>query len=71
MCNVSRYKRNDDCEDEDASANLKKKKSNAGRDEEDTFFNVEKKRKGHAMVMWYLLVISRLQHLYSNRRTLN
>src|SRR5438128_7526476 len=51
------YKRNDDREDEDDSAEV-----------EDTAFNARKKRKIPAMVMWYLPVIARLKRLFSNPR---
>src|SRR6266540_5240796 len=47
VCNASRYKCNDDCEDEDDSANVKKKKkSSDGVEEfEDNSSNAMKKRK--------------------------
>ena len=57
MCKRSRYKRHDDREDEDDSAEV-----------EDTATNVRKKRKIPAMVMWYLPVIARLKHLFLNPR---
>src|SRR6266540_6116777 len=52
VCNVSRYKCNDDCEDEDDSANMKKKKkSSDGVEEfEDSSYNATKKRRIPAMV---------------------
>src|SRR6266540_1419277 len=53
----SRYKCNDDREDEDDSAEV-----------EDTASNARKKRKIPSMVMWYLPVIARLKHLFSNPR---
>src|SRR6266540_4943565 len=55
VCKRSRYKRHDDREDEDDSAEV-----------EDTATNARKKRKISAMVMWYLPVIARLKRLFSN-----
>src|SRR6266542_3672347 len=68
VCNASRYKCNDDCEDEDDAANVKKKKkSSDGAEEfEDSSSNAGKKRRSPAMVMWYLPVISQLRRLFSN-----
>src|SRR6266508_2968374 len=57
LCKRSRYKRNDDREDEDDSVEV-----------EDTASNARKKRKIPAMVMWHLLVIARLKRLFSNPR---
>ena len=57
VCKRSRYKRNDDCEDEDDSVEV-----------EDTASNARKKRKIPTMVMWYLPVIARLKRLFSNPR---
>ena len=57
VCKESQYKRNDDCEDEDDSAEV-----------EDTSSNARKKRKIPTMVMWYLPVIARLKRLFSNPR---
>src|SRR6266498_5398134 len=57
VCKRSRYKRNDDLEDEDDSTELEDTSSNAG-----------KKRKILAMFMWYLPVIARLKRLFSNPR---
>src|SRR6266508_4479610 len=57
VCKRSRYKRNDDHEDEDDSAEV-----------EDTASNARKKRKIPAMVIWYLPVIARLKRLFSNPR---
>src|SRR5438105_11973636 len=58
VCKRSRYKRNDDREDEDDSVEV-----------EDTSSNTGKKRKIPAMVMWYLPVIARLKRLFSNPRS--
>src|SRR5437762_6426129 len=57
VCKRSRYKCNDDREDEHDSAEV-----------EDTASNARKKRKFSAMVMWYLPVISRMMRLFSNPR---
>src|SRR5437868_1675515 len=54
---MNRYKRNDDCEDEDDSTEV-----------EDTSSYARKKGKIPAMVMSYLPVIARLEHLFSNPR---
>src|SRR5207244_10268399 len=53
----SRYKRNDDHEDEDDSTEVEYTSSSA-----------RKKRKIPAMIMWYLPVIARLKCLFSNPR---
>src|SRR5207237_284568 len=58
MYRRSRYKRNDDNEDEDDDST----------EVEDTASNARKKRKIPAMIMWYLPVIARLKHLFSNLR---
>src|SRR5207253_2550176 len=57
VCKRSRYKRNDDHEDEDDSVEV-----------EDTTSNARKKRKNPAMVMWYLPVIGCLKRLFLNPR---
>src|SRR5438128_10545688 len=57
VCKRSRYKHNDDREDEVDSAEV-----------EDTSSNGRKKRKIPTMVMWYLPVIARLKRLLSNPR---
>ena len=65
MCNVSRYKFNDDCEDEDDSANVKKKKkkSSDGVEEfEEKFFQCDKEEKnschGHVVPSSYLSIVA-------------
>src|SRR5437762_3163928 len=57
VCKTSRYKCNDDCEDEDDSTEV-----------EDTSSNARTKRKIPSMVMWYLPVIARLKRLFSKPR---
>jgi hypothetical protein len=66
-CNASRYKWNDNIE-EDSYNNKRKeqKRKNTAPPEEDS--QVSKERKVHVLVMWYLPVIDRLKRMFSNAR---
>jgi hypothetical protein len=66
-CNTSQYKWNDNIE-EDSYNNKRKgrKRKNTAPPDQDN--QGSKKRKVHILVMWYLLVIDHLKHMFSNAR---
>jgi hypothetical protein len=66
-CNASRYKWNDNIE-EDSYNNKRKgwKRKNSTPPDQDS--QGSKQRKVHALVMWYLPVIDRLKRMFSNAR---
>jgi hypothetical protein len=61
MCNASRYKWNND----DSEGQEWKRTNNATLDQD---IQGSKERKVTTFVMWYLPVIDRLKHLFSNPR---
>jgi hypothetical protein len=71
-CNAGRYKKNDDNIDDGSMDNNnmkkrgRKKKKNIGSVHQDEWEEEVKQRK--ILVMWYLLVIDCLKHLFSNSR---
>jgi hypothetical protein len=67
MCNASRYKWNDNIEEDSYNYKRKgqKRKNTAPPDQDN---QGSKERKVPALVMWYLPVIGRLKHMFSNAR---
>jgi hypothetical protein len=69
ICGVSRYKRSYNHVYVDTmKKNNKKTAIGPESDDDENDSNKEDKRKIPALVMWYLLVIDRLKHVFSNPR---
>jgi hypothetical protein len=67
MCNTSRYKRNDNIE-EDSYNNKRKGRRRKNTTPPDQDNQGSKERKIPALVMWYLPIIDRLKRMFSNAR---
>jgi adenine-specific DNA methylase len=67
MCNASRYKRDDNIK-QDSYNNKRKGRKRKNTTPPDQDNQGSKERKHHALVLWYLPVIDRLKHMFSNAR---